>query len=147
MIQLQVIDDKEIVNDKVQLNGSFITVQSDSIRIDHFIVVDDQTSMRPDILSYASGVPVDKILKFNQIFNPYSIKAGDVIAIPNEVSYDQYTETSSLKAMPNQQKKINTSAEILTKVKMKNTSASSSPSKKPKPSSNFSKSNDGILVF
>jgi hypothetical protein len=65
-------------------NNSFL---SDEIfdQILGFDVVTEDHEMRPDLIAlkwYGSSVNIDLLLKVNNIFNPYSIKEGDILIIP-----------------------------------------------------------------
>ena len=62
------------------------TKQGAQIKIKGVIVVDTETEMRPDLISYkfyGSSNYVDIICKANNIFNPFSIIEGQVLVIPD----------------------------------------------------------------
>lgn len=59
------------------------------IIIDTTDFVTDEFEMRPDLISqysYGNTNKSDLYLKYNGISNPFSIKSGDIIIIPNEES-------------------------------------------------------------
>jgi hypothetical protein len=54
--------------------------------VDRVVEVTDDYAMRPDLISYfayGTDLYTDIILKANGIANPFSIKSGDIILIPN----------------------------------------------------------------
>lgn len=56
------------------------------IRIIDYHVINDETEMRPDLIAlnyYGTEDGLEIILKYNGISNPYSIKKGDILAIPS----------------------------------------------------------------
>ena len=61
--------------------------------VDRVVEVTEDYAMRPDLISfYAFGTDVytDIILKCNGISNPFSIKEGDVILIPNLANFKYF---------------------------------------------------------
>ena len=59
---------------------------STRFNVDRVVEVTDDYAMRPDLISfyaYGTDLYTDIILKCNGISNPFSIKEGDIILIPN----------------------------------------------------------------
>ena len=59
--------------------------KSNRFSIYKVVTVTDDYEMRPDLISYfayGTDLYMDIILKFNDISNPFSIKAGDTLLIP-----------------------------------------------------------------
>lgn len=78
----------KLVDDKgeefLDLSVSSIRAGSDPL-IQGIYVVDEETEMRVDLISYkfyGTFENIDVILKANNIFNPFSIQQGDVLIIP-----------------------------------------------------------------
>jgi hypothetical protein len=62
-----------------------INYDSGNYLVDKILIVNDDTEMRPDLISLASyGTDTygEIIMKINQISNPFSIQAGDILIIP-----------------------------------------------------------------
>ena len=89
MLHLEIIERKK----KIEKNGELIfdlveqswRPENAEIKIQQFIVVQDEWAMRPDLVSHAAyGTDrfTDYLLKFNGISNPFSIEAGDILVIP-----------------------------------------------------------------
>lgn len=58
-----------------------------------FVLVTDELEMRPDLiakLSLGSEDMVDVLLKCNQISNPFSIKSGDILVIPDIEKFEAF---------------------------------------------------------
>lgn len=72
--------------------------QNIEIGIKAIYVVTDETEMRPDLIAikyYGSTKYIDILCKANNIFNPFSIEAGDILVIPNVTNdKDLYEDTS-----------------------------------------------------
>ena len=59
------------------------------IRIIDYHVINEETQMRPDIIAldyYGTEDGLEIILKYNGISNPYSLKIGQILAIPEKTS-------------------------------------------------------------
>jgi predicted amidophosphoribosyltransferase len=64
--------------------------------LDDFFIVTEYYQMRPDIiaaLKYGDHGIVGSLLKFNSISNPFAIKEGNVLLIPNVKSIDDSFNT------------------------------------------------------
>lgn len=154
MIRLKTLELKDRNPDgSINLLSNISNTQISSVIIDNFIEVDESVEMRPWAISYAAYGTIDytdMLMKFNGIQNPYSIKRGDVIAIPNIDSYDAHTKTVSVKPVMSQRKKIVSNAELFTAVSANAASATSTtsiPSKKVHAETNFRKSSNGNIVY
>lgn len=67
--------------------------------IKNFVLVTDELEMRPDLiakLALGSQDLVDVLLKCNQISNPFSIKAGDILVIPDLDRFNEFYKTPKL---------------------------------------------------
>lgn len=64
---------------------SFSTIEE--LKLKKILILDETFEGRPDLLQYKAGYntvnELDIILKFNEISNPFSIKSGDLIVIPD----------------------------------------------------------------
>jgi hypothetical protein len=63
-----------------------------SITLMDIHVVTEKTAMRPDLISiqyYGTPKYIDLICEINNIYNPFSIKEGDVLGIPSVSNDDQ----------------------------------------------------------
>lgn len=61
-----------------------------------FIIISDDLEMRPDLIakiSLGSTDYVDILLKANQISNPFSIKSGDILVIPDISRFEAFYKT------------------------------------------------------
>tara|TARA_Y100000389_G_scaffold155672_1_gene156381 strand:- start:537 stop:1046 length:510 start_codon:yes stop_codon:yes gene_type:complete len=64
--------------------------------IKNFVLVTDELEMRPDLiakLALGSEDKIDVLLKCNQISNPFSIKSGDILVIPQLESFEKFYKT------------------------------------------------------
>lgn len=90
MIKLYSIDKKKLSEDKLTMaTPSFIFLDMTESAIQSIHVVEDDETGRIDLVSlseYGTHDRIDDILKFNGISNPFSIKEGDVLLIPNQDS-------------------------------------------------------------
>lgn len=132
---------------KVDMLSNIWSIDMERIIIDNYVLVDEQLEMRPDILSYATGIDVDKILKFNGIANPFELVRGMVIAIPTASSFDDATTVLNVSQAKLQRQKLISTDQLLEKIAKQSSNAKFTPSKKQSESSNFTKSEDGILRF
>lgn len=87
-------DDTEYVGEslypKLDLTSNQWVIDYDKVIIDANISIDSSTEMRIDTIArYVLGTEdyVDVIVKFNKLQNPYGIKKGDVLSIPNLNSF------------------------------------------------------------
>jgi hypothetical protein len=101
---MDTIDIKKLKRDKSQNNLYDLFIQSFNYIADYldYVVVNKQFEMRLDFLCYKLYGSIEYIgflMKLNDIFNPYSIKVGDIITyVPNEyLSYALYTDPKLLK--------------------------------------------------
>ncbi len=143
MINGDIIENKALIDEIVDLTSSVVKINRNEVKIDNWIRIDADNEMNIDALSIAAyGTPdaFDLLCKFNGISNPLSIKTDDIIAIPN------------LNSLLANMKKLNPKSMMLTE-KDKSTlskeieSTSKSPSKKSQRGQSVSLSKDGILTF
>ena len=100
---------KSVFNPKTSLNnGDFgiwdltnpsVSYMQGSMEIDTFYVVPDYYQMRPDIIAaikYGDQGKVGSLLKFNQISNPFAIKAGMFLIMPTERSIEDSFDARKL---------------------------------------------------
>lgn len=87
-------DATEYVGDKVypklDLTSNRWQIDYDNIKVDDYVIIDKATEMRVDTIArYLLGTEdyVDVIVKFNRISNPFGLKVGDIILIPNLASF------------------------------------------------------------
>lgn len=86
----QVLENKKIINNIINLSSNIIKVDFDNVLIDDYILVDETLEMRLDSLAfgvYGTEDDVWIIMKFNGISNPFGVKKGEVLAIPNIQSF------------------------------------------------------------
>lgn len=84
-MQFNTLNNKKIVNGRFKFTKPTLVFLDDNTTIDEHIVTEDQVG-RIDLISllhYRSADYCDYILKWNGISNPFSIKFGDVLNIPN----------------------------------------------------------------
>ena len=84
-MQFNTLNNKKIVNGRFKFTKPTLVFLDDNNTIDEHIVTEDQVG-RIDLISllhYRSADYGDYILKWNGISNPFSIKFGDVLNIPN----------------------------------------------------------------
>jgi hypothetical protein len=84
-MQFNTLNNKKIVNGKVKFAKPTLVFLDTNETIEEHIVTEDQVG-RIDLISllyYRSANYCDYILKWNGISNPFSIKFGDVLNIPN----------------------------------------------------------------
>jgi hypothetical protein len=84
-MQFNTLNNKKIVNGRFKFTKPTLVFLDDNNTIDEHIVTEDQVG-RIDLISllhYRSADYCDYILKWNGISNPFSIKFGDVLLIPN----------------------------------------------------------------
>tara|TARA_B100000768_G_scaffold97606_1_gene91031 strand:- start:7242 stop:7718 length:477 start_codon:yes stop_codon:yes gene_type:complete len=86
MIKLYSIDKKKLSENKLSMAPpSFIFLDMTESAVQSIHVVEEDETGRIDLVSlseYGTHDEIDKILKFNGISNPFSIKEGDVLLIP-----------------------------------------------------------------
>ena len=87
-------DNSEYTGDKLypklDLTSNQWVIDYDKVIVDATILIESSTEMRIDTVArYLLGTEnyVDVIVKFNKISNPYGIKTGDIIVIPNLASF------------------------------------------------------------
>lgn len=139
MISSNILSNKNVVDGKIDLLSNVLQIDYDKIIIDDWILVDEQSAMLLDLISfvmYGTESYSDYIKKFNKINNPLSIQIGQVLAIPNIVSFEANSRYIN-------QKIVN----IASKKKSSSLLNVSTPSKKAIPVSNFIKSSNGNLIF
>lgn len=142
MINIKYLSDKKKVNGKTILASNMSFTDFSKVEIDDYVIIDDMSEMKMSLISriaYGSEMYTDVLCKFNNK-GPFSIKKGDIIAIPNLVSYRQHTSVKNIKSLTIDSKDF-------TDAKNASSSYKSTPSKKKQKSANFTKSADGILVF
>jgi hypothetical protein len=72
------------------------TLKTLQIRMQGILKVNDGEQARPDLISvraYGEDTYQDQICKMNGISNPYSLDLGDVLIIPNTVSFSREVQT------------------------------------------------------
>ena len=90
------------------LTKASITYKNLPVSITSFFVVTEYYQMRPDLIAAIKlGDPgsVGSLLKFNAISNPFNLKEGRVLAIPDRKTV---TETFRVKKIQNQEVSSNT---------------------------------------
>lgn len=102
-ITLTLLEEKKIANffdnteysgerlyPKLDLTSNQWVIDYDKVVVDATILIDSASEMRIDTVArYVLGTEnyVDVIVKFNKISNPYGIKKGDILVIPNLASF------------------------------------------------------------
>ena len=78
----------------------------DDVKIAKVLILDETFEGRPDLLQYKASYNIvnalDIILKYNDITNPFSIKSGDVVIVPDLEDAKKYykkEKTSTAKAI------------------------------------------------
>jgi len=64
----------------------------------NYALVNDETSMRIDVISqivFSTTIHIEKLLKFNDISNPFTIDTGDILLIPDLVYANINMKTGS----------------------------------------------------
>lgn len=141
-------DDTEYKGDdlypKLDLTSNRWEIDYESVIVDTYIEIDRATEMRLDTVArYLLGSEdfVDIIVKFNRILNPFDVKVGDVIMIPNlasffanikKANYKSKNIISSDSKTPNSQNGVNTSTAVKSVGKGTKT---------------FRKGKNGVIVF
>jgi len=72
---------------------------SGGMSLDDYFVVTQYYQMRPDLVAaikYGDHGKVGSLLKFNAISNPFAIKEGNILLIPNEKSIDDSFNTQKI---------------------------------------------------
>ncbi|BBI90637.1 hypothetical protein HYO65_gp245 [Tenacibaculum phage PTm1] len=143
MTESTILENKKLIHNILDLQSEVIKINRDAVTIDRHVLVEKQYEMDIDLISkvaYGTNEAIDILCKFNGISNPLSIKAGDVIFIPNLNSLFSNMKKLNYKSMT-----LSKSSGSLLKTTLK--SSQTNPSKKQQPSKNFTKSNDGIIIF
>lgn len=89
-MEFGVLKNKKVIDGKLDLLSSILLIDYDKVDIDSWILVDIHTSGLLDLISYVkygSTDYVDVLIKFNRINNPLEIEEGDIIAIPDLLSF------------------------------------------------------------
>jgi hypothetical protein len=84
---------------------------SGGMSLDDYFVVTQYYQMRPDLVAaikYGDHGRVGSLLKFNAISNPFAIKEGNVLLIPNEKSIDDSFNTQKILSESQAQSDSNT---------------------------------------
>jgi hypothetical protein len=84
---------------------------SGGMSLDDYFVVTQYYQMRPDLVAaikYGDHGKVGSLLKFNAISNPFAIKEGNVLLIPNEKSIDDSFNTQKILSESQAQSDSNT---------------------------------------
>lgn len=84
---------------------------SGGMSLDDYFVVTEYYQMRPDLVAaikYGDHGKVGSLLKFNAISNPFAIKEGNVLLIPNEKSIDDSFNTQKILSESQAQSDSNT---------------------------------------
>jgi hypothetical protein len=148
-MKFDIIENKTMLNDKINLLSNILTFGED-VQIREYILIDTTCEMLPSVISYvAYGTPnyADRILKFNHISNPYSIKTGMILMIPDITSFDNKKKHINATEIKNQKQKITKLSDVVNNIQTTATQQSlTSPSKKRISGKNFTKSN-GVLRF
>ena len=88
----------------VELSQQSFSIGLDRVPIDNAHVVDSSMEMRSDNFNYVYGNGKQQefiTLKYNNISNPFTIKAGDLLAIPRFDLLNDVTSTSSSRSKEN----------------------------------------------
>jgi len=151
MIQFDTIENKkEDANGKINFFSNLSKINFASVIIEHFILIDEQLEMRPDILAYAAYGTVDNIdvlMKFNGLSSFDQFVTGKIIAIPALDSITKNTESIEISQIKNQRKKLLTSSEVFEIIAKRSPTSNFLPNKKNTVKANFSKTSNGILTF
>lgn len=141
-------DEKEYVGNnqypKLDLRSNLWKIDYDKIIIDDYIEVDKSTEMRIDTIArYLLGSEdvIDVIVKFNKLQNPYGIKEGDVILIPNLSSFFQ--NISRVNYKPKDINRVNLSNDN----RVSGNNVSISVKSGGKGTKTYSKGSNGVIVF
>lgn len=101
LINKEKIDDVYSNEQKLNICEPTLTLNNE-IRIIDYHTINDETQMRPDIIAldyYGTEDGLEIILKYNGISNPYSLKKGQILAIPDkksaEARYKQYKKVNN----------------------------------------------------
>lgn len=84
---------------------------SSGMSLDDFFIVTQYYQMRPDLVAaikYGDHGKVGSLLKFNGISNPFAIKEGNVLLIPNTKSIDDSFNTKKILSQSQAQSANNT---------------------------------------
>ena len=84
---------------------------SGGMSLDDYFVVTQYYQMRPDLVAaikYGDHGKVGSLLKFNAISNPFAIKEGNILLIPNEKSIDDSFDTQKILSESQAQSDSNT---------------------------------------
>lgn len=129
---------------KLDLTSNQWVIDFDKVKVDNYIIVDKATEMRVDTIArYLLGTEnyVDVIVKFNKILNPFSLKEGDIILIPNLTSFFDNVKKVNYKS-----KNITQSvSKTLSRKSSTNTSIAVKTSGKG--SKTYHKGTNGVIVF
>ncbi len=150
MINISQIESKQITNDgKVILNSNVSFVKFTDVEISNWLVIDEHTEMRMDLISlaaYGTKDYVKELTKFNGLKSPLNLKKGMVLAVPDLTSLRKATKIKNIKPVPMQQQStLGRTAKNETSIN--SSSASSTPSKKTNSSSNYIKKANGVIIF
>ena len=103
------------INGDTYLDLSYNSFSSDNIfsQIIGFEIIDENLEMRPDLIAikwYGDSKDVGLLLKVNNVFNPYSIKKGDIMIIPSlQADEKVYKNPGEIKKSKIREKFIDTS--------------------------------------
>ena len=139
-MEFSTISIKTSTGGKIDLLSNFIKIDTKNVIIDDWILVDEQSAMLLDLISYTmygTDEYVDMLKKFNKINNPLAIQIGQIIAIPNITSLQANSKVITPLAIQ-KQAKVSTSSTA---------NSNNTPSKKLIPSSNFIKKSNGNIIF
>lgn len=130
---------------KLDLTSEQWYINYDKITIDASIIVDASSEMRLDsIARYVLGTEnhVDVLVKFNKILNPFAVKKGDVILVPNLNSFFE-----NIKKLNYKSKDIKSNPLDSLNINSSNTNTSTSVKTNGKGNKTYRKGENGVIVF
>lgn len=153
MIENDIIENKTVKeqnsNMVIDFSSNIVKINKSNVIILDYIEVTDILNMRLDKLAYAVYGSEDfmfMLAKFNNISNPFEVKTGDVIAIPDKDSLYENTillNQKSIMLPKSRRKNITSSDEVNSNV----SNNKKVPTRKKSRKSNFIKTKDGGLIF
>lgn len=102
MLKIDIIENKvnridEKTNEEVlDLLSSVYSTKNIKFELKNIAIVSKEMEMRPDLLAFTylgNSAALGTILKLNNISNPLSLEAGEVIFIPTQTTIDKLFET------------------------------------------------------
>lgn len=143
-LQFSTLNKKAVVNGKTDLLSNYLQIDYANVIIDNWILVDDQSAMLLDLVSFAmygSENYADLLKKFNRIDNPLEISKGLILAIPNIQSLEANSRYVDLSAKDRRLQTTNQLSNSAIDQLIR------TPGRKPTPTSNFTRSENGNYIF